>query len=73
MLSATRVISRKALECSGIGSDFYTQRNLSTIIKNVSDHFQYIKRMKGDCQSEYYCQINSFSLFYINLRSIIPI
>ncbi|XP_045505760.1 heat shock 70 kDa protein cognate 5 isoform X1 [Colias croceus] len=36
MLSATRVISRKALECSGIGSDFYTQRNFSTILKNTA-------------------------------------
>lgn len=36
MLTATRVIGRKALECSGIGSDVYTQRNFSSIIRSVS-------------------------------------
>ncbi|KAJ0169970.1 hypothetical protein K1T71_014576 [Dendrolimus kikuchii] len=36
MLSATRVIGRKALECSGISSDVYTQRNFSTILKNTA-------------------------------------
>lgn len=39
MLTATRVISRKALECSGLSSDIYTQRNFSSILRNVSDHF----------------------------------
>ncbi|XP_046975675.1 heat shock 70 kDa protein cognate 5 [Vanessa cardui] len=33
MLTATRVISRKALDCSGI-SDIYTHRNFSSILKN---------------------------------------
>lgn len=37
MLTATRVISRKALECSGITSEIYTHRNFSTILKNVSN------------------------------------
>nr|UFR83482.1 HSC70 [Hyphantria cunea] len=36
MLTATRVISRKALECSGLTSDIYTQRNFSTILKNTA-------------------------------------
>ncbi|KAJ2939901.1 hypothetical protein O0L34_g6605 [Tuta absoluta] len=36
MLCATRVVGRKALECSGLGTDFYTQRNLSSIIKNTA-------------------------------------
>lgn len=39
MLCATRAIGRKALECSGIGTEYYTQRNFSTILKNVSVHF----------------------------------
>lgn len=37
MLTATRVISRKALECSGITSEIYTHRNFSTILKNVTN------------------------------------
>ncbi|KAI8427062.1 hypothetical protein MSG28_014701 [Choristoneura fumiferana] len=36
MLCATRVMGRKALECSGIGTDFYTQRNFSTILKSTA-------------------------------------
>lgn len=47
MLCATRVISRKALECSGIGTDFYTQRNFSTILKSVSDHFIFENEWKS--------------------------
>ncbi|XP_026744298.1 heat shock 70 kDa protein cognate 5 [Trichoplusia ni] len=36
MLTATRAIGRKALECSGLSSDIYTQRNFSTILKNTA-------------------------------------
>ncbi|KOB66495.1 Heat shock protein cognate 5, partial [Operophtera brumata] len=44
MLTATRVIGRKALECSGIGSDVCTQRNFSSILRSVnrSPHSPYI-------------------------------
>ncbi|XP_045457042.1 heat shock 70 kDa protein cognate 5 [Melitaea cinxia] len=35
MLTATRVISRKALDCAGI-SDIYTHRNFSSILKNTA-------------------------------------
>lgn len=46
MLTATRVISRKALECSGITSEIYTHRNFSTILKNVSNILYYDFRKK---------------------------
>nr|AWX67686.1 heat shock protein 70 [Heortia vitessoides] len=36
MLCATRAIGRKALDCSGIGTDFYTHRNFSTILKSTA-------------------------------------
>lgn len=45
MLCATRAFGRKALECSGITTDLCSQRNFSTILKNVSAHFLFQKRM----------------------------
>lgn len=65
MLTATRVISRKALDCAGI-SDIYTHRNFSSILKNVSNHYNIIKTNENRASTYRKITNPKNDLFHIN-------